>query len=233
MHLIAEYQGLQHSTAAAGSLAHEQRAAGIAEREVRAAGKRDPDLAKNDAEADRERKGSEPDRIKFEEFIRKFFLNLDFVRRLELLPFFFHIGAKELRDKLDEKDDADNAERIADRVTDGAHIPEFLGRKRVERGGETGRRGERTGKNADDHGAVDAGDLDNRHRRERRRSDDHEAQKDVRRRVALEVREEFRTGDEADARHEAEESEILNRLHRGFQTGGGNLFVKESVNVKP
>ena len=167
--------------------AHNERAARIAEGEVRAARKRNVNFAKENAEQNRKRERTEPDRIELEKIFRQLAFDVLFVGGAQELLFFGHIGAEEFRNELDEENDADDPERIADRVADRAAVDKHVargfvghvGRDDVQiavrlqkglarvsehfvRGGETGRGREGAGENTDRHGAVDAREFRNR-----------------------------------------------------------------------
>ena len=81
----------------------------------------------------------------------------------------------------------------------------FLGRRKAGCGGQ------RSGQDADSHGGIDTGQPDDQRCREGAETDDDHRQEYIGFRILLQAMEEIRSGDEADTRDKADQSDVLDQ----------------------
>ena len=177
------------------------------------------DASDDDAEDGGDGEGAEAEVVELDEVSVVFGMVIGV--RHDLLAFDDHVGLQELRNELDEQDDADDAEQVRNTVADRDEV--FMGgTDRLLGGGERRGGGEGTGQETGDEGleglvvlgGEPLADEDDGDRDEDGGQDDDESQTDVGLIVLLEIAEETGTGDEPDGRDEQDEADVLNDLER-------------------
>ena len=184
---------------------HDKRAAGCAQRELGSSRKRDLDLSEQDAQQDRQREGEESHGIEPERFLGKPDRRGG-VGGYEGLFLLFHVHFQDLGNKLYEKDDAHDAERVGYGIAGGGKGRKLSGG--LLRRGKAGSGGEGSGQESHGKLGPDSAEPDDETAGCCAAEDDDEAQQDVVLCVALEIAEELGSGDEADRADEAHQSEV-------------------------